>query len=82
MVQLSDVVGVHLNGHLKIFLSIVFNFLILIFFIKKFLKLCRKLTQRKYKDQVTDALNKFEQNGGKEVVPIIKSKIPTYSSVT
>ncbi|RNA22032.1 hypothetical protein BpHYR1_032965 [Brachionus plicatilis] len=65
LMQLSDAVGAYLNAHLKIYLSI----------------LCRRLTQKKYRDQVTDALNKFEQNGGKEVVPIIKTKIPTYNSV-
>ncbi|CAF0930946.1 unnamed protein product [Brachionus calyciflorus] len=65
LVQLSDAVGPHLNTHLKIYLSI----------------LCRRLTQKQFKDQVTEALNKFEQNGGKEVVPIIKTKIPTYNSV-
>ena len=45
-------------------------------------KLCRRLTQNKYRNQVNDALNKFEQNGGREAVPIIKSKIPTYNCIT
>lgn len=40
------------------------------------------MNQKKYRDEVTDMLNKFEQNGGKEVVPIIKTKIPTYNCIT
>ncbi len=39
------------------------------------------MTQKKFKNEVNDALNKFEQNGGKETVLIIKSKIPTYNCV-
>jgi hypothetical protein len=38
--------------------------------------------QRKYRDFVTDALNKFEQNGGNEVVKIIRTKIPTYNCIS
>jgi hypothetical protein len=45
-----------------------------------YLKLCKRLSQKKFKNQVQDALNKFEANGGKEVVSIIKTKIPTYNS--
>jgi hypothetical protein len=45
------------------------------------IKLCKRLTQKKFKNFVTDALNKFEQNGGKEVVTIIKTKIPTYNCI-
>lgn len=64
LTQLSDAVGPHLNQHIKIYLSV----------------LCKRLSSRKFKNQVQDALNKFEANGGKEVVPIIKTKIPTYNS--
>lgn len=66
LMQLSDAVGPHLNVHLKVYLSI----------------LCRRISQKKYKNEVNDALNKFEQNGGKEVIAIIKSKIPTYNCIT
>ena len=45
--------------------------------------------QRKYRDLVTDALNKFEQNGStmdlngvNEVVKIIRTKIPTYNCIS
>jgi len=66
LVHLSETVGPALNPHLKNFLSI----------------LSKRVTQRKYRDLVTDALNAFEKNGGKEVLPIIKTKIPTYNCIT
>ncbi|XP_029446194.1 PACRG-like protein isoform X2 [Rhinatrema bivittatum] len=43
--------------------------------------LSRRLMDKKFKDQVTSALQKLEQNGGKESLRIIKSKIPTYCSI-
>jgi hypothetical protein len=88
--QLSDAVGPYLNVHLKHFLSVVSFFAFVRFFLFAFFEfylpnhfqLSKRMNQKKFKDMVTDALNKFEQNGGKEAVPIIKSKIPTYNCVT
>ncbi|XP_077136086.1 PACRG-like protein isoform X2 [Ranitomeya variabilis] len=65
LVQMSTVVGPHLNIHLKNLLT----------------SLSKRLMDRKYKDGVTSALQKLEQYGGKESLGIIKSKIPTYCSI-
>ncbi|XP_030047093.1 PACRG-like protein [Microcaecilia unicolor] len=65
LVQLSTVVGSSLNDHLKHLLT----------------SLSRRLMDKKFKDEVTNALQKLEQNGGKESLRIIKSKIPTYCSI-
>ncbi|XP_069600784.1 PACRG-like protein isoform X1 [Ranitomeya imitator] len=65
LVQMSAVVGPHLNIHLKNLLT----------------SLSKRLMDRKYKDGVTSALQKLEQYGGKESLGIIKSKIPTYCSI-
>jgi hypothetical protein len=45
------------------------------------LKLGRKLSQLKYRNNVNDLLNRFEQNGGPDSIKIIKSKIPTYNCI-
>lgn len=39
------------------------------------------MQEKKFQNEVNDALNKFEQNGGHDTVVIIKSKIPTYNCV-
>lgn len=65
LIQLSTVVGSELDKYLKSFLSI----------------LAKRMSNRKYRDIVANALNIFEENGSKEVLPVIKSKIPTYCSV-
>ncbi|NXU73654.1 PACRL protein, partial [Oreotrochilus melanogaster] len=64
LVQLSAVVGPSLNDHLKHLLT----------------NLLRRLTDKKFREKITVALQKLEQCGGKASVAIIKSKIPTYCS--
>ncbi|XP_066488127.1 PACRG-like protein [Tiliqua scincoides] len=66
LVQLSAVVGPSLNDHLKHLLS----------------SLSKRQMSKKFKEQTTDALQKLEQYGGKESLTIIKSKIPTYCSIS
>ncbi|XP_061439664.1 PACRG-like protein [Rhineura floridana] len=66
LVQLSAVVGPSLNDHLKHLLS----------------SLSKRQMIKKYKEQTTDALQKLEQYGGKESLTAIKSKIPTYCSIS
>ncbi|KAM4809212.1 PACRG-like protein [Rhinophrynus dorsalis] len=65
LVQLSSVVGPSLNIHLKQLLT----------------SLSKRLMEKTYKDQITVALQKLEQYGGKESLGIIKSRIPTYCSI-
>ncbi|XP_043918013.1 PACRG-like protein isoform X1 [Protopterus annectens] len=65
LVQLSAVVGPSLNDHLKLLLT----------------SLSKRLMEKQFKEDVTTALQKLEQHGGKECLAIIKSKIPTYCSV-
>lgn len=65
LVQLSAVVGPALNDHLKQLLT----------------SLSKRLMDKKFKDQVTAALQKLEQQGGKETLGILKSKIPIYCSI-
>ncbi|XP_043918015.1 PACRG-like protein isoform X2 [Protopterus annectens] len=43
--------------------------------------LSKRLMEKQFKEDVTTALQKLEQHGGKECLAIIKSKIPTYCSV-
>ncbi|NXF08777.1 PACRL protein, partial [Smithornis capensis] len=66
LVQLSAVVGPSLNDHLKHLLT----------------NLSRRLMEKKFREKVTVTLQKLEQYGGKATVAIIKSKIPTYCSVS
>ncbi|KAJ7326773.1 hypothetical protein JRQ81_016532 [Phrynocephalus forsythii] len=66
LVQLSAVTGPSLNGHLKPLLS----------------SLSKRQMSKKYKEQTTDALQNLELYGGKESLAIIKSKIPTYCSIS
>lgn len=65
LLQLSSVVGPALNPYLKTFL----------------MSLSKRIMEKKYKEKVTEALQHLEQHGGKEVLPIIKAKVPTYSSI-
>jgi len=64
-VQLSAVAGPALNPHLKVLLTSV----------------SRHMMNRKHREQITTSLQELEQNGGQECVSIIKSRVPTYSSV-
>ncbi|XP_053108517.1 PACRG-like protein isoform X2 [Hemicordylus capensis] len=66
LVQLSAVVGPALNDHLKHLLS----------------SLSKRQMSKKFKEQTMDALQKLEQYGGKESLTVIKSKIPTYCSIS
>ncbi|XP_010084648.1 PREDICTED: PACRG-like protein, partial [Pterocles gutturalis] len=66
LVQLSAVVGPSLNDHLKHLLT----------------NLSRRLMDKKFREKITVALQKLEQYGGKATVAIIKSKIPTYCSIS
>ncbi|XP_078073962.1 PACRG-like protein isoform X1 [Mustelus asterias] len=65
LVQLSAVVGPAVNDHLKHLLT----------------SLSKRLMDKKFKQLITDALQRLEQHGGKESLVIIKSKIPTYCSI-
>ncbi|XP_033632598.1 PACRG-like protein [Asterias rubens] len=65
LVHLSVAVGPQLNPYLKSVLSY----------------LSKKLMDKNYRELVTAALQQIEQACGKESQAIIKSKIPTYSSV-
>ncbi|CAF1646767.1 unnamed protein product [Adineta ricciae] len=65
LTQLSIVVKDELDKYLKTYLSI----------------LAKRMSNRKFRDMVTNSLNTFEENGGKDVLVIIKSKIPTYCSI-
>ena len=59
---LSELVGPYLNSHVHLFLQ----------------HLGKKLNDRKLREKVFEVLMVIEEQGGEEVVPIIKSKIPTY----
>lgn len=59
---LSELVGPYLNNHIHLFLQ----------------QLGKKMNDRVYRDKVFEVLMTLEEQGGEEVVPIIKSKIPTY----
>uniref|UniRef100_A0A3B3RLD8 Parkin coregulated like n=1 Tax=Paramormyrops kingsleyae TaxID=1676925 RepID=A0A3B3RLD8_9TELE len=65
LLQLSGMARCDLNGHLKHVLACI----------------SKKFMQKKHREKVTLALQTLERNGGKESLPIIKSKVPTYSSV-
>ncbi|XP_078587693.1 PACRG-like protein [Branchiostoma floridae x Branchiostoma japonicum] len=62
---LSTAVGPALNQHLKSLLSY----------------LSKRMMEKKYRDDVTKTLQHLEQNGGKECLSMIKSKVPTYCSI-
>ncbi|XP_018585417.1 PACRG-like protein isoform X1 [Scleropages formosus] len=63
LIQLSATVGPALNGHLKQLLTC----------------LSKRQMDKKHKERVTAALQTLEENGGKECLAIIKSRVPTYS---
>ncbi|XP_074642511.1 PACRG-like protein [Tubulanus polymorphus] len=65
VVQLSNAVGPGLNPYIK-------NMLV---------PLAKGMMNKKMKDKITESLQQIEKNGGKELLPIIKAKIPTYSSI-
>ncbi|KAH9520042.1 hypothetical protein Btru_059795 [Bulinus truncatus] len=65
LVQLSAVVGPALNPFIKTFL----------------MSLSKRIMEKKYKEKVTETLQQLEQHGGKDVLPVIKSKVPTYCSI-
>lgn len=61
---LSELVGPYLNNHVHLFLQ----------------HLGKKLNDRKLREKVLEVLMIIEEQGGEEVIPIIKAKIPTYRS--
>lgn len=63
--QLSAAVGPALNPHLKALLG----------------QLARKALDPKLRDDVTLTLQQLEENGGPEAFAVIKSKVPTYTTV-
>ena len=62
--MLSELVGPYLNNHVHLFLQ----------------QLGKKLNDRKLREKVLEVLMIIEEQGGEEVIPIIKAKIPTYRS--
>ncbi|OWF43867.1 PACRG-like protein [Mizuhopecten yessoensis] len=65
LLQLSEVAGPLLNQHLKLLI----------------VPIAKRMMEKKHRDRITEALQTLEQNGGKEALPSIKSKVPTYSSI-
>lgn len=63
--QLSGVTGPALNPHLN----------------KLLVPVSKHMTNKKLKEKVVDTLHIIETNGGRECLPAIKSKIPTYTSI-
>jgi hypothetical protein len=62
---LSNSVGPNLNPHLK-------NLLVAI---------VKRLNDKKFRDKVYEVLRTFEENGGPDVLKIIKSSVPTYTNM-
>ena len=54
--------GPYLNPHVNLFMQ----------------QLGKRLSDRRLRDQVMDVLLTLEEQGGEEVTPVIKSKIPTW----
>ncbi|XP_075400597.1 PACRG-like protein isoform X2 [Tenrec ecaudatus] len=65
LMQLSVVVGPSLNDHLRHLLT----------------SLSKRLMDKKFKEPITNALQKLELHGGSGSLIVIKSKIPTYCSI-
>lgn len=65
MVQLSNVVGPQLNPHLS----------------KLLVPVAKRMMDKKFREKVIDSLHALEENGGRDCLPLIKSKVPTYSSI-
>ncbi|XP_060562488.1 PACRG-like protein [Ruditapes philippinarum] len=63
--QLSEVVGPALNAHIN----------------KLLVPVSKHMTDKRHKEKVVDTLNILENNGGRECLPMIKSKVPTYCSI-
>lgn len=63
--QLSEVVGPELNPHLS----------------KLLVPVAKHMTDKRHREKVVDTLHVLENNGGRECLPVIKSKVPTYSSI-
>lgn len=63
--QLSEVVGPALNPHLN----------------KLLVPVAKHMADKKHKEKVVDTLHILENNGGRECLPMIKTKVPTYSSI-
>lgn len=59
---LSELLGMHLNQYLHLLLQ----------------QLGKKLSDRLLRDKVFEVLTVLEEQGGEEVQPLIKAKIPTY----
>ncbi|XP_052228896.1 PACRG-like protein isoform X2 [Dreissena polymorpha] len=65
LIQLSEVVGPALNPHLN----------------KLLVPVAKGMMDKKLKEKVVETLQVVEKNGGRDCLPLIKSKIPTYSSI-
>lgn len=59
---LSDLIGPHLNPHLHLILQ----------------QVNKRMTDRTLRDKIYDVLMTLEDQGGEEVLPILRAKIPTY----
>nr|CAB3264624.1 PACRG-like protein [Phallusia mammillata] len=64
--KLSDCVGPELDSILKVLMTCLSK---------------RMTSDRKRRDDITAVMQKLELNGGKDVLPLIKSKVPAYCSV-
>jgi hypothetical protein len=41
----------------------------------------KRLNDKKFRDKVYEVLRTFEENGGPDVLKIIKSSVPTYTNM-
>ncbi len=64
MKLLSGKVGSHLNAHIKNLVT----------------PIKKHMGSKKLKEKALDSLRSLEENGGSEVVKVIKGAIPTYSN--
>jgi len=63
---LSEATGHHLNSHIHILLA----------------QLNKKMTlNKRVRENVMGVLNTLEERGGKEALEVIRSKVPTYTSI-
>ncbi len=60
---LTELVGENITEHIHLVLA----------------QLSKGLTSKKFKDKVIDTLRILEEQGGPEMLKMIKSKIPTYA---
>ena len=63
---LVEVVGPHMNDHLHLIIQ----------------QIAKKINDRQLRDKVFEVLSVIEEQGGPDVLPIIKKKIPTYNTQT